>query len=367
MNPLRQLQALGQSVWLDDLRRQYLDDGTLARLIREDGLSGITSNPAIFERAINEGGYYDEAIKSCARNGDDAATIYQRLVIADIQRAADLLGHTWRQTDTADGYVSLEVSPHLANDTEATIHEALQLWSAVDRPNVMIKVPGTGAGLPAIETLIAEGVNVNVTLLFSPERYRNVVDAYWKGLEKRIDGGQSLRGIVSVASFFLSRIDVFVDRIIDQRATNSPARGCAALTAAALAYQYYLDLYRGRRWFALAQAGARPQRLLWASTGTKNPAYSDIKYVEELVAANTVSTMPMNTLLAYRDHGKPERRIASALAGTEQMQQILQTVGIDLEVVAGQLELEGIRKFVEPFDKLMKRIEEKRRHVLGEG
>lgn len=363
MNPLQQLHNLGQSVWLDDLCRTYLEDGTLANLIRNDGLCGITSNPAILERAIGQSNVYDEAIKQYAEAGDNTNIIYERLVIEDIQRAADILRPIYDATNTGDGYVSLEVSPHLADDTESSITEGLRLWSAVGRPNLMIKVPGTRAGLPAVEALIAEGVNV--TLLFSPLRYREVVNAYWSGLEKRIEMGQSPQGIASVASFFLSRIDTLVDGIIDRRGAGAAVRGNAALTAATLAYRYNLDLHKHERWLALQKAGARSQRLLWASTSTKDLQYSDVKYVEALVAADTINTMPMATLHAYRDHGKPKLRLQNALAQVDEWQNELNELRIDLSRVAEQLEQEGIKKFIDPYDSLMNQIDSKRQSFLA--
>ncbi len=365
MNRLRRLQSLGQSVWLDDLGRHYLVDGTLAALIRDDGVSGITSNPAIFERSISKSGVYDQAIKASAENGDSSESLYESLVIEDIKGAADLLRDSWRESGGRDGFVSLEVSPHLADDTAATITYALRLWAAVDRPNIMIKVPGTRAGLTALTSLIAAGINVIVTLLFSPSRYCETVAAFWKGLERRLEEGRPLAGIASVASFFVSRIDVMVDKLLDRQQADSPLRGCAALTAAALAYGHSISLHGQSRWRELETAGARPQRLLWASTSSKDPGYSDVKYVEALIADNTVNTMPLETLQAYRDHGNPAARLPGALRDAELRRQELERAQIDLEKIAVQLEREGIQKFIAPYDSLLHQLESKRRRLTG--
>lgn len=357
-NPIRRLTELGQSVWLDDLQRQYLQDGTIARLAREDGLSGLTSNPAIFERAIARSSVYDGDIEKLARQGDNAASIYEHLVVEDLRNAADLLKPVYDKTGGSDGYVCLEVSPHLADDTAGSVAEGERLWRRVDKANLMVKVPGTRAGLPAIRALTAQGINVNVTLLFSPSRYREVIDAYWSGLEDRIKNGKSVRDTVSVASFFLSRIDVKVDGIIDQAPNHLHAalRGTAAVTAAAQAYNAYRASLDDIRWEKLRTAGAQMQRLLWASTGSKDPSYSDIKYVEELIGPNTIITLPMATLIAYRDHGKPVLRLKDAVEKVGQRSAALAAANINMEDVAGDLEREGIQKFTEPFDTLMARI-----------
>jgi transaldolase len=361
MNPLRQVHALGQSIWLDDIRRVWLRDGTLARLIAEDALAGVTSNPAIFAKAISEGAEYTDAITSLARAGRSIDEIYETLALEDVQAAADLFRATYTATNGADGYVSLEVSPHLADDTAGTIAEGLRLWQAFARPNAMIKVPGTEAGLPAITELIAAGININVTLLFSVERYRAVVDAYMTGLEQRVKAGQPIDGIASVASFFLSRIDTLIDPKLDSLVTYEAKarRGRAAIASARLAYQYFKQWTSSPRWQALAASGVRPQRLLWASTSSKDPAYKDTMYVEALIGTNTVNTLPPATLEAYRDHGEPAVRIEEDVAEAKETVQILRGMGIELSAVSQQLEREGVKKFKEPFDALLATLKQR--------
>jgi transaldolase len=354
-NSLRQVHQLGQSIWLDDIRRSWLRDGHLARLIAEDALAGVTSNPAIFAKAISEGAEYNDAIAALARAGRSINDIYESLALEDVQAAADLFRPTYDATGGADGFVSLEVSPHLADDTRGTVAEGLRLWQSFNRPNAMIKVPGTRAGLPAITELIAAGVNINVTLLFSVQRYQEVVDAYLKGLEQRAAAGQPIEDVASVASFFLSRIDTLVDAKLDgmNTAEARAQRGRAAIASARLAYQYYKQWVASDRWRALADKGAKPQRLLWASTSSKDPAYKDTMYVEALIAPNTVNTLPPATVDAYRDHGEPAIRIEDDLDGAQRTVQVLRDLGIDLEAVSEQLEREGVKKFKEPFDALL--------------
>lgn len=368
-NALRTLNELGQSVWLDDLRRDFLVDGTLASLIDQDGVSGLTSNPAIFAHAIDATDLYDADIEKYARAGDDAVTIYERLIVDDIQRAADLLRPSYEACAAHDGYVSLEVSPHLANDTAATINEAQRLWSLVERPNLMIKVPATRAGLPAIEALIAAGINVNVTLIFSITRYRNVLDAYWRGLEARVADGHSIARLASVASFFVSRIDTLIDRQLQSEPAcmATGIRGKAAIACAKLAYQAFRTSLDEPRWQALAAVRAQCQRLLWASTGTKDAAYSDVKYVEALIGPDTVTTLPMSTLLAYRDHGKPQPRVADSPDWVKTTVSQLAALDIDLEDAARQLQREGIQKFKAPFDRLMAQIDDLRTRIVADG
>lgn len=354
-NPLRHLAALGQSVWLDDIRRAWLEDGTLARLIAEDGVSGVTSNPAILEKAIAGHHDYDRAIVELAHRGRSARDIYETLVVEDLQRAADLLHPVHEETAGRDGYVSLEVSPHLAHDTEATIAEAQRLWARVARPNLMIKVPATAAGLPAIRRLIALGINVNVTLLFSVTRYRAVVEAHLAGIEDRRQAGGPLAGVASVASFFLSRIDTLVDARLDALGTPEAQRlrGAAAIACARLAYLYYKEWTANPRWQVLDAAGARPQRLLWASTSTKDKAYSDVKYVEALIGPETVSTLPLETVAAYRDHGKPARRLEEELDATRALPGRLAARGLELDTLGEELERQGIQKFIDPYERLL--------------
>ena len=353
-SPLHRLAALGQSIWLDDIRRVWLEDGTLERLIAKDAVSGVTSNPAIFEKAIAEHHDYDRAIVELAHQGRSVQDIYETLTVEDIQHAADLLRRVHEATVGRDGYVSLEVSPHLAHDTEATVAEAQRLWARVARPNLMIKVPGTTAGLLAIRQLIALGINVNVTLLFGVTRYRAVAEAFQAGLEDRSHAGGPLVGVASVASFFLSRIDTLVDSQLD--ALGNPEakqlRGAAAIACARLAYQYYKEWTASPRWQALVAAGARPQRLRWASTSAKDKTYSEVKYIEALIAPDTVNTLPPETLAAYRDHGDPAMRIEEDLDEAQALPARLAALGLDLDGVAEQLEREGVRKFIEPYDRL---------------
>jgi len=354
-NPLRQVHQLGQSIWLDDIRRSWLREGHLARLIADDALAGVTSNPAIFAKAIGEGAEYNDAIAALASAGRSINDIYEALALEDVRAAADLFRSTYQAAGGGDGFVSLEVSPQLADDTQGTVAEGLRLWQAFNRPNAMIKVPGTRAGLPAITELIAAGVNINVTLLFSVQRYREVVDAYMSGLEQRVAAGKPIDKVASVASFFLSRIDTLVDAKLDQMNTPEAKarRGRAAIASARLAYQYYKQWVSSDRWRALADKGAKPQRLLWASTSSKDPAYEDTMYVEALIAPNTVNTLPPATVDAYRDHGEPAVRIEDDLDEAKQTVQVLRDMGIDLEAVSEQLEREGVKKFKEPFDALL--------------
>jgi transaldolase len=361
MNPLKTVHELGQSIWLDDIRRDWLEDGTLAGLIANDGLSGVTSNPAIFAKAIGEGRVYDDSIFALAEDGLPAGKIYERVVLADVQAAADLFRPTFDRTRGGDGFVSLEVSPHLADDTEGTQAEARRLWREFDRPNAMIKVPGTQAGLPAIRTLTSEGININITLLFGLERYGEVVEAWMSGLEARVQRGQSIDGISSVASFFLSRIDTLVDPKLDAlgSADAKALRSRAAIASARLAFDMFQKWEASDRWKKLAAKGGRPQRLLWASTSTKDPKLPDTYYVEALIAPNTVNTLPRRTIDAYRDHGKPAVRISEDLDGARRTVDGLKRLGIDLKTVSEQLEREGVKKFNEPFDALHATLEKR--------
>jgi transaldolase len=369
-NPLRKLESFGQSIWLDFIRRGMLDSGELAQLIEADGLGGVTSNPAIFEKAIAETGDYDEAIRALAQHS--AEEIYNRLTVEDIRRTADLFRPIHEKTGGRDGFVSLEVSPHLARDTAGTLLEARRLWQKVGRPNVMIKIPGTREGLPAIRQLIGEGLNINVTLLFGLPRYREVAEAYLSGLEERAAEKRSLQGVSSVASFFLSRIDVLVDPLLERTVQEggpaallaSELRGEVAIASAKAAYQIYRELFGGERFRKLAEKGAFSQRLLWASTGSKNPEYSDVKYVEALIGPETVNTVPLETLAAYRDHGRPEARLTEGVMEATRRLERLPEVGIDLDAITRQLEDEGQEKFVKPFDSLMKSLELKRLDAL---
>lgn len=367
-NPLLRLQAFGQSVWLDFLRRGMIASGEIRRLIDEDGLRGITSNPSIFEKAIDGSHDYDDAIRVLAQSGKSVDEMYRALTVEDVQRAADLFRPVFDQTEGRDGFVSLEVSPRLAHETERTVAEARELWATVGRPNVMIKVPATAEGLPATEQLVAEGININVTLLFSIDRYRQVLDAFLAGLEARAQEGRALDSVASVASFFLSRIDVLVDSLLDRAAADTGARaelarqlrGAAAVASARVAYQVYKEAFSSDRFSRLAAKGARQQRLLWASTSTKDPSYSDVKYVESLIGANTVNTMPLETIDAYRLHGDPAPRLEESVEESRRVLGRLAEVGLDLAAIAQQMEDEGVRKFADSFDRLMATLQQAR-------
>jgi transaldolase len=357
MNPLKALTEFGQSVYVDEIRRGWLTDGTLQNFIRQDGVHGVTSNPAIFEKAIAQTDDYDEAIAEAVKQGKSVEATYEDLVIYDIQQAADLFREQYEASDGRFGYISLEVSPKLAHDTEGTVQEARYLWRRLDRPNVFIKVPATKAGLGAIKTLISEGINVNVTLIFGLARYREVIEAYLQGLEARLQAGQSVKQVYSVASFFLSRIDVLVDPKLEQ--TGAPElRGKVAVAQAKVAYQIYREIFEGDRFAALAQQGARPQPLLWASTGVKNPNYQDTMYVEPLIGKNTINTMPTSTMDAYRDHGQPAERIEEGVDAARALMNRLGELGIDMAAVSQQLEDEGVDKFIQPFESLMATLKE---------
>jgi transaldolase len=373
-NPLQKLSSLGQSVWLDLIRRNMLTPGgEMQKLIEKDGVRGVTSNPAIFEKAINGSSDYDNEIRALGKQGKNTTEIYESLAIDDVGRAADYFRPLYDSTKGGDGFVSIEVSPKLAQDTDGTVAEARRLWKALNRPNIMIKVPGTKAGLPAVRQLLREGINVNITLLFAVERYEEVLEAYVAALEERAKKGLPIDRIASVASFFLSRIDTLLDPQIQKIAeAGGPKRdvarslpGTIAVANAKVAYQKYGIVTATERWKKLAAMGAKPQRLLWASTSTKNPKYSDTMYVEPLIGADTVNTIPMETVDAYRDHGKPAARITEDLTDALRKLVQLKEVGIDLVAATKQLEDEGVKKFVEPFDKLLASIETKRKAVLA--
>ena len=363
-NPLRTLETFGQSVWLDYIRRDLLTSGQLRRLIEEDGLRGITSNPAIFEKAIVGSHEYDEDIRAMARQGRKVDAIYEALSQRDVQGAADVFRPVYDETDGKDGYVSLEVSPHLAHDTKGTVEEARRLWKALARPNVFIKVPATTEGLPAIQELINEGINVNVTLLFGLPRYRQIAEAYLAGLAARTAHGKPLKPVASVASFFVSRIDSLVDPLLDnvilqgggQAAFAKTLQGQVAIASAKAAYQLYKEIFSSGRFKTLADQGARVQRLLWASTSTKSQGESDVKYVEALIGPDTVNTAPLQTIEAYRDHGDPKARLEQHVQEARLLLTRLPELGINLDQVTQQLEDEGVVKFKQPFDKLLQTL-----------
>ncbi|MFZ0610985.1 MAG: transaldolase [Desulfobacterales bacterium] len=367
-NPLLEIQTYGQSIWQDFISRQDMHSGNLRRRIEQDGLRGVTSNPSIFNEAIGGSADYDEDIHDLARQGRSAAQIYEALTVGDVQAAADQMRPLYEASDARHGYVSLEVNPHLARDIDGTLSEARHLWRAVNRPNAMIKVPATREGLTCIERLIGEGVNVNVTLLFALPRYREVARAYIAGLKTRSQVGEPLDRVASVASFFLSRIDVLVDPQLEKHIQTggdgadkaAKIRGQVAVASARLAYQIYKDVFAAQDFKKLAERGACPQRVLWASTSTKNPDYPDLKYVEALIGPESVNTLPQETLAAYRDHGRPAPRLEEGLSEAEGILRGLSELGIDIDRITRQLEQEGIEKFNKPYDSLMQTIEKKR-------
>jgi transaldolase / glucose-6-phosphate isomerase len=376
MNPLERLHEYGQAVWLDFLARRFIAEGGLKKLIEQDGLTGVTSNPSIFEKAIAGSADYDSSLNAVETGGDvDVMALYERLAIEDIQHAADALRSVFAATEHRDGYVSLEVSPYLAMNTAATVVEARRLWKAVGRDNLMIKVPGTKPGLPAIRQLIGEGINVNITLLFSQQVYEKVVEAYLAGLEHLVAQGGDPGKVASVASFFVSRIDVAVDKLIEERGHQTDGtdkreelaglRGKIAIANAKLAYQRYRHLFAGPRWEKLRAKGARVQRLLWASTGTKNPAYSDVLYVEELIAADTVNTLQPAIMDAFRDHGRVRASLEENVDQARQMMATLGRSGISLDSVTAELVGEGVHLFADAFDKLLGAVARKRAARLG--
>jgi transaldolase len=372
-NPLIQVHSFGQSIWMDFIRRGILANGELKTMIQEYGLKGITSNPAIFEEAINRSTDYQGAIQQLVRENKTTDEIYQTLAVEDIQNAADLFRPIYDQTNAMDGYVSLEVSPYLALDTNGTITEAKQLWKAVNRPNVMIKVPGTKEGLPAIQHLISEGININVTLLFGLDRYRAVTNAYITGLEHRVKNGKTIDKVACVASFFLSRIDVMVDPLLEKNANGGGENaavaksllGRVAIANAKMSYQIYKEVFNEPRFKALANKGAQVQRLLWASTGSKNPNYSDVMYIETLIGPDTVNTVPLDTLKAYQDHGQPAARLEEGIDDARKVLSDLASLGINLDDITTKLEEEGIEKFNKPFAKLMEALDNKVKEAVS--
>ena len=364
-NPLVRLGELGQSPWYDYITRELVTGGDLARLIREDGLLGMTSNPTIFEKAVSGSALYDDDIRRLTGAGLDAKAVFEALAVADVQLACDLFAPVYRQSGGRDGLVSLEVDPTLAHDTEGTVAEAQRLWQAVDRPNAMIKIPGTLAGLPAVTRVLAEGVNVNVTLLFSVRRYEQVIDAFLSGLEARVRNGHAVDRLASVASFFVSRLDGKVDAGLDRTAPGSPLRGTAAIANACQAYATFERAIAGPRWQSLEALGARVQRPLWASTSTKDPAYPDVYYVEALIGRNTVNTLPPATFEAYRDHGHPALRIHEGVAQAPARLAALQAAGIDLDAVTTALETEGVESFAKSYAQLLAGIEAKAGTLKG--
>lgn len=372
MNPLLKLIDLGQSYWIDNLTRKMIQSGELKRRITEDGLRGMTSNPAIFNKAISKSSDYDEQIRQLLHHGSDTPKIFEALAIKDVQDACDLFRPVYDGSQGVDGFVSLEVSPYLARHTQATIEEARRLYKAVNRPNCFIKIPGTLEGLPAIEQMLCEGVNVNVTLLFAVERYEAVAKTYIKALERRATEGKDVTRVASVASFFISRMDVLVDQLLSHHLLPGDPSGAASLPKqimgkiavanARMAYQSFKKIFSTPRWKKLEKIGAKVQRPLWASTSTKTPGYSDVMYVEPLIGENTVNTMPEETITAFADHGQLQSRsVEKNLAEARNDLQLLKKLGIQLDFVTQQLENEGIQKFIDPFMELMKSINAKQK------
>jgi transaldolase len=367
MNRIQQLHQLGQSIWLDFIERSMIRTGKL-KALAEEGVAGVTSNPTIFQQAIAKSDAYNDDLQRLAGSTVDTKTIFESLAIADIQAAADVMRPTFDANQGHDGFVSLEVAPDLAHDTAATIEEARRLHAAVGRPNLMIKVPATKAGVPAIRQLIADGININVTLIFSLERYAEVKDAYIAGLADRLNAALPVDHVASVASFFVSRVDVNIDSRLEQLATEQPEKadryrsllGKAAVANAKLAYAQFEQVFAGAAWKPLAAAGARVQRPLWASTSTKNPAYPDLIYVDPLIGAHTVNTMPPQTLDAFKDHGTPALTVRTDLDAARKALRELEEAGIVMDDVTAELEADGVKKFVDSFVALLAVIEERR-------
>jgi transaldolase len=375
-NPLVQLHDEGQSPWYDNIDRGQLASGQFKRLLDDDGILGVTANPTIFEKSISHGQAYDEQISQLINEGKSTNEIYEAVVIQDIRTVADLLKPIYDSSDGKDGYVSLEVSPELANDTEGTINEAKRFFGMVDRKNLMIKIPATPAGIPAIYETLKNGINVNVTLIFSIESYRKVVDAYIRALEARKEQGQDIRHLASVASFFVSRVDTLVDSLLEDKikATSDSAEqqkykaleGKAAIANARLVYQDFLKLFNSPRFEALKQAGAHVQRPLWASTSTKNPAYRDVLYAEELIGPDTVDTMPLETVEKFIDHGQVKKTIENDLPGAQKALDDLEQIGIHYDQVTQQLLDEGVHKFADSFHQLFEGIDGKKHKIEQE-
>jgi transaldolase / glucose-6-phosphate isomerase len=369
-NPLNELARAGQSVWYDQMTRSLLTEGHLARMIEQDSLGGLTSNPTIFEKAIGGSGEYDEELSRLAAEGLGRDEIYDQIALHDIGGAADVFRTRYDESDGEHGYVSLEVDPRLAHDTDRTISEARRYHRALGRPNVMIKVPATPEGIPAIEQLIADGINVNVTLIFARDVYDRVIEAYLRGVERRVDAGERVDRVASVASFFVSRIDTKADELIarrlesasdEERAELESCLGAVAIANAKLAYQLFLERFGGERFERLRAARARVQRPLWASTGTKNPAYSDVLYVDNLIGPDTVNTLPPVTYDAFRDHGRVERTIDRDLEEAGRVLETIERYGISLKEITDQLTTEGVDSFAKSFESLMATVDERRR------
>lgn len=362
-NKIKQIQNLGQSIWLDSFDREMLDSGKLKEMIEEDGISGITSNPSIFERAINSSTDYDADIRSLFQKQSNFDAIFLNLAVKDIQRAADLFEPIYNYTNGEDGFASIEVSPHLAYNTEGTIRQARELWKAVNRKNVMIKIPATAEGLPAIRKCTSEGININITLLFGLPRYEEVAEAYLSGLEDRVQLNKPIDQIKSVASFFLSRIDALIDPVEKSRGFNN-LKGKVAIASARKAYEIYKNIFFGKRFKALEDKGAKRQFLLWASTSTKDPTFSDVKYVSALIGPETINTITPETLAAFRDHGNPENRLEDYIDNATRVLQSLKEANIDIDTVTQRLEDEGIEQFNIAYDDIIDAIKKKQNEQI---
>ena len=365
MNPLVELHKFGHSFWYDNIHRRMLASGELKRMIDEDGLRGMTSNPTIFEKTIAGSADYDDTIRELVGRGFEVPEIYEALAVADIQAAADVFRPLYDRENGNDGYVCLEVSPKVAHDTQATIAEAAHLRNSVERPNLMIKVPATPAGIPAIEHLIANGLNINVTLMFASETYEQVAAAYIRGLEQRARAGRDVRQTASVASLFVSRVDTAVDKILEKTGAPEELLAKAAIANSRLLYQSYKEIFHGPRFAALRASGARPQRLLWGSTSTKNPKYSDVMYVEALIGPETVDTMPDVSIVAFRDHGRARATLEEGVEEASRTFERLAQAGVDVPAVMQQLQDDGVKLFADSFGKLMQSLASKREALLG--
>ncbi len=372
-NPLLQLKAHGQSVWYDTVDRAQLDNGLFKRMLEEDGVVGVTSNPTIFQKSISQGDAYDEQMTQLVRDGKSTSEIYEALAIRDIRTVADMLFPIYEKANRQDGFVSLEVSPDLAHDTEATLNEARRFWKMVDRPNLMIKIPATPEGLPAVRQALLEGININITLIFSIEDYRKVADAFISALEERNAEGKDISHIASVASFFVSRVDTLVDQLLEEKskATTDKAEqqklksleGKAAIANARLVYQDFKSIFHSPRFETLKHSGAYVQRPLWASTSTKNPAYRDVLYAEELIGPNTVDTMPLETIENFRDHGQVRLSIEDDIQQAKDELAELEKIGLHYDQVTQQLQDEGVKKFADSFHELFRGIESKKQNI----
>ncbi len=362
-NNLKSIRNLGQSIWLDFFDRNIMDSGELKKLIENDGVSGVTANPSIFEKAITSSSDYSEDIAALSKQKSSNDDVFISLAVKDIKRAADFFRTVYEETHGNDGFVSIEVSPHLAHDTEGTIKQARDLWDAINRKNVMIKIPGTTEGLPAIQKCISEGININITLLFGLPRYKQVTDAYISGLEDRLKANQPIDQIASVASFFLSRIDVLIDPLLEEKGLGN-MKGQVAIASAKKAYEIYKEVFNSERFKNLEAKGAKRQRVLWASTSSKDPSFSDVKYVEALIGADTINTIPIETLEAFRDHGQAESHLEDDPDKATQLLTQLKEKGIDIDLITQKLEDEGIEKFNKAYDKLLAAIENQKRQMI---